>query len=147
RRIGKVEQPSLLGDGHLSAAFALQFRDHFLRDRPKGIFGGSFPGLLLDLALYRGIDAFSEEPLRSISFGARVCQGDSRISTKRQGLLFAREPIGEPPQLAVGFWWYEQMQPASIRQLSYRRSPFGVPHGDICEPHVGIDPLASYDAC
>jgi hypothetical protein len=57
--------------------------------------------------------------------------------------LFAREPIGKPPQLAAR-GLNEEMESAAIRQLSRLGGWLGIPHSDVFK-HVGITPPRDSD--
>jgi hypothetical protein len=54
--------------------------------------------------------------------------------------LLAREPIGEPPQLAAS-GLNENVESAAIRKLSRLGGWLGIPHSDVFK-HVGIGPTA-----
>jgi len=58
-------------------------------------------------------------------------------SSLRLRFLLSREPISEPPQLAAG-GLNEDMESATIRNLSRLRGRLGIPHRNVFEGHVGI---------
>ena len=82
----------------MSTTLTFQLGNYLLRNRTETTV---LPYLSVGLALSRGIDFTRQEPLRLLSLAAGVCKRNGWIGTECQRLLFAREPVGQPPQFAA----------------------------------------------
>jgi hypothetical protein len=114
---GKVhEQPSVLLDGYLGAAFFAQPSQVFPGDRAEGVVGGNRRRHLVELLLHRRVDALGDLLVRFIPLGAGRCERDLRERTEGEHGLLAAEAIAQPPQLAaVGI--DQQVQAVAVREL------------------------------
>src|SRR5262249_49975818 len=78
-------------------------------------------------ALHRGIDIVGEQSLGFVAFLARVLQRDRRIDADGERLLFAAEPVSQPPQFAA-VRLDQQMKPAAVREFDWAIGRLGVTH-------------------
>src|SRR5262249_24341649 len=133
-RIGKVEQPALLGESHVGASLPLELDQQLFGNGPEGV--ATRRRQLFQPALHGGIDIIAEQSLGLVAFLARVLQRHRGIDADGQRLLFSAKPVSQSPQLAA-VWLDQQMKPAAVRELDRTVGRLRVADPSVVE-HVGI---------
>src|SRR5690606_25881549 len=87
--------------------------------------------------LYGRIGPVREHPLRLVTLAASFGQRRHRIWTERQQLLFAREPVLQPPELAA-VYLNDEVQAAAVRQLKRPFLGLGLSDRKISQGHWGV---------
>ena len=85
-RIGKVEQPTLLGESYLSASLPLELHQQLFRNCPEGI--ATSCRQFFEPALRRRIDIIGEQSFGFVALLTRVLQGNGWIDADGERLLF-----------------------------------------------------------